>query len=120
MKKNNLIKYCMVFYLTVFFYPGYTFSFQISENKNDTKPVAWWSFNLIKSRIITDAVSNVKDSIQGNFKFVNGTDGKVLKLDGFTTCVTRKSDLVPKLGDSFTLEAWIAAATYPWNWCPIL
>lgn len=120
MKKSNLQKYCMVFCLTVFFHLGFVYSAPIAENTKDTKPVAWWNFNSCNSGIITDEVSNVKDSIQGNFKVVNGTYGRALKLDGFTTCVTRKSDMVPKLGDSFAFEAWIAAATYPWNWCPIL
>ena len=120
MKKNNIQKYCIVFYLILFFHLGYTYCSPIAEKTKDIEPVAWWHFNSCDSGIITDAVSNVKDSIQGNFKMVSGTDGRALKLDGFTTCVTRKSELVPKIGDSFTFEAWIAAATYPWNWCPIL
>jgi len=120
MKKNNLRKYCMVFYLMMFFHLGFVYSGSITENLKDTKPVAWWNFDSCDAGIFTDEVSNVKDAIQGNFKLVKGIDGRALKLDGFTTCITRKSDLVPKLGDSFAFEAWIAAATYPWNWCPIL
>jgi hypothetical protein len=30
------------------------------------------------------------------------------------------SGQVPTPGQAFTFEAWIAAATYPWNWVPIL
>ena len=105
-------KLFMAFIFTVIFHVAYAQS--VSE------PVASWNFNTSNSRVITDEVSNVEDSIHGDFKFVEGPDGSALKLDGFTTRVIRKSDMVPKLGNSFTFEAWIAAATYPWNWCPVL
>jgi hypothetical protein len=117
---NKLIKYAMVFYLTVIFQIGATGTAPISEKSGEIEPVAWWKFNTSESRTIADVVSGVNDSIQGNFKLVEGTDGKALKLDGFTTCVTRKSNMAPGLGDAFALEAWIAAATYPWNWCPVV
>lgn len=93
MKNINLQKYYLVFYLTVFFHAGFVYSAPIAENTQDTKPVAWWTFNSCDSGISVDEVSNVKDSIQGNFKLVNGADGRALKLDGFTTCVTRRSDM---------------------------
>ncbi len=112
LKNNNMQKLVMAFLLTVVFHISYAQS--VSE------PIATWNFNTSNSRVITDEVSNVEDSIHGNFKFVEGPDGSALKLDGFTTRVIRKSDMVPELGDSFTFEAWIAAATYPWNWCPVL
>jgi hypothetical protein len=83
-------------------------------------PVAWWKFDSGDSRKVTDQVSLISDSVQGNYKLVDGVDGRALKLDGFTTVIRRSSEKVPKLSGSFTFEAWIAAATYPWNWCPIL
>jgi hypothetical protein len=88
--------------------------------QSDPKPVAWWKFNTVDSRKVTDIVSSIRDSIQGNYRLVDGVEGKALKLDGFTTVIRRNSDKAPKLAGSFTFEAWIAAATYPWNWCPIL
>jgi hypothetical protein len=106
--------------LVVFLHLGHVTSAAIAQNKSDAEPVAWWTFNSCDSRLVTDEVSKAEDPIQGNFKLVNGTEGRALKLDGFTTRITRKPDRVPDLGDSFTFEAWIAAATYPWNWSPIL
>ena len=97
-----------------------TVLFQFSYSQSVSEPIATWNFNTGNSRVITDEVSNVEDSIHGNFKFVAGPDGSALKLDGFTTRVIRKPDMVPELGDAFTFEAWVAAATYPWNWCPVL
>lgn len=120
MKKSNSQKCCRAICLVVFLHLGYANSALVAEKTNDVKPVAWWTFNSCNSGITADEVSKVEDSIQGNFKLVSGTDGRALKLDGFTTRITRKSDMVPALGDSFAFEAWIAAATYPWNWCPIL
>lgn len=112
MKNMYLIKSYVVIFLNFIFYAGLA--------QSNSKPVAWWNFDSSHTRSIKDQVSNVEDSIQGNFRLVSGTSGKALKLDGFSTCVTRKAGLVPKLGGSFTCEAWIAAATYPWNWVPIL
>ena len=86
----------------------------------DPVPVAWWKFNPENSRKVTDMVSMIRDSIQGNYKLVDGVEGKALKLDGFTTVIRRSSDKAPKISGSFACEAWIAAATYPWNWCPVI
>ena len=51
----------------------------------ESLPVAWWNFNAENSRKVTDMVSLITDSIQGNYKLVDGVEGKALKLDGFTT-----------------------------------
>ena len=91
-----------------------------NERIKDSKPLASWSFDACKSRILTDNISNAKDTVHGNFKLVNGVSGKALKLDGFTTRIYGNPAQVQGLESSFTFEAWIAAATYPWNWVPIL
>ncbi|HEC44105.1 MAG TPA: LamG domain-containing protein [Bacteroides sp.] len=117
---NRLIKYGTIFYVAGILQIGNTCMASNIEKPVEIKPVAWWNFNTSDFRTIKDGVSDLNDSIQGNFKLVNGIDGKALKLDGFTTYVTRNSNMAPGLGDSFTLEAWIAAATYPWNWCPVI
>jgi hypothetical protein len=82
--------------------------------------IAWWNFDQEVSRRVTERISSINDSIQGNFKLTGGVQGKALKLDGFTTLIRRNSGNAPKLTGSFSLEAWVAAATYPWNWCPII
>ena len=120
MGKNYFLKFCAVFFLTGVFYTGHTQSLPVIEKTTGSKPVAWWNFNSCRSGIITDIVTDIKDSVRGNFSLVSGISGRALKLDGYTTRVIRKSGRVPGLGNSFTLEAWVAAATYPWNWCPIM
>jgi hypothetical protein len=82
--------------------------------------VAWWKFDQIKKNQTQDSASQIEDIIEGNFKLVSGVAGSALKLDGFTTCVIRQAGNSPRLEDRFTLESWLALATYPWNWCPII
>jgi len=82
--------------------------------------VAWWNFDSIKDTKTEEAISGAKDEIRGNFKYVNGSAGKGLRFDGFTTSLVRQSPESPKLNDAFTIEAWIALGAYPWNWCPIV
>ena len=70
-----------------------------------------------------DSVSGHEDTVSGNHVFVEGLDGVrglALKLDGFTTRVTRRAEDAPRLEGVFTIEAWIALAAYPWNWCSLL
>lgn len=112
MRNLYLLKSSVVIFLTFIFHAGLA---QITP-----QPVARWNFDSSHSRMLNDEVSNTKDSIHGNFSLTTGISGKALKLDGFSTSVTRRAGLVPELGGSFTFEAWIAAATYPWNWVPIL
>ncbi len=85
-----------------------------------TDLVAAWKFDREEARRVADPATGIRDSICGNFKFVNGVEGRALKFDGFTTMIRRGAERVPKIQGSFSLEAWVAAATYPWNWCPIL
>ena len=87
---------------------------------SDEGLVAWWRFDEGQGKKVVDSISGVEDEILGNFKFVGGSSGKALKFDGFTTSVVRKAGRAPKLGDTFTIEAWIALGAYPWNWCPIV
>lgn len=86
----------------------------------EKKPVAQWSFDGKTIDTVQETISGTVDSISGNFRVVTGVSGQALKFDGYTTMVTRKSSDVPALESSFTLEAWIAVAAYPWSWCPVI
>ena len=82
--------------------------------------VAWWKFNSDDGNRTRDDITGIQDTIEGNFKYAQGVSGTALKLDGFTTRVLRAAKDAPELGESFTVEAWIALGEYPWNWCPVL
>ncbi len=81
---------------------------------------AWWDFEQIDDSTVLDKASSKKDPITGTVTPVPGIRGSAIRCDGLTTSIIRTARDVPKLGGAFTVEAWIALAAYPWNWCPIL
>jgi len=84
-------------------------------------PSARWTFEGdTAARSTTDVASGIKDPIEGHFLLVPGVSGTGLKFDGYTTRVIREGNKAPRLGEAFTMEAWVAPATLPWNWCPVL
>jgi hypothetical protein len=83
-------------------------------------PVARWSFDNANGPTVRDAVSGTGDEVGGFYKYVPGVYGDALRFDGYTTSVVRKAEHAPKLRHSFSVEAWIALDTYPWNWVPVV
>ena len=59
------------------------------------------------------------DSYTGNFEEVTGVHGMALKFDGFTTYIEKELSNVQITDGPLTVEAWIALASYPWDWSPI-
>jgi len=88
--------------------------------QEDNGIVAWWNFDSIGNNLVVDLTCKVKDSVSGNFKVTRGVKDNSIRLDGFTTRITREASRAPNLSGTFTIEAWIALAAYPWNWCPII
>jgi hypothetical protein len=88
--------------------------------QQDTGLVARWTFDEGAGASALDQAGGLKDAIQGHFKFVPGIAGTGLKFDGYTTRVVREGSKAPRLGDAFTMEAWVAMASLPWNWCPVV
>ena len=86
----------------------------------DSGPVAWWKFDKSPDRATADAASGTKDEVLGFFKYVKGASGEALRFDGYSTVVQRKAKDAPKLGKSFSIEAWVALQAYPWGMCPIV
>lgn len=84
-------------------------------------PSARWAFDDgAAARSALDTASGVQDAIEGHFKFVPGISGTGLRFDGYTTRVVRNGNKAPRLGEAFTMDAWVAPAALPWNWCPVL
>jgi len=82
-------------------------------------PEAWWSFDRDQGNIAVDSITQDQDSIRGNFKYVPGVSGKALKFDGFTAVIEREAEKSPRITGAISVEAWVALAAYPWNWCPV-
>ena len=93
---------------------------QICLQAAERPPVLWWSFDEETKSTIKDQTADIEDSIEGNFRYLPGVSGSALKPDGYTTCITRNTEESVISGSSFTVEAWIAQAAYPWNWCPVI
>ena len=80
-------------------------------------------FEVIMVRSVVDAVSGVQDRVEGAyFKIVAGVSGNAIKLDGNTSYIVRDHDAAdaPEVCGEFSVEAWIALAAYPTNWCPVV
>jgi hypothetical protein len=82
--------------------------------------VAKWSFDEAPGRITRDGVNGTEDKVVGFIKYVPGISGTGMRFDGYTTGVVREGKKAPKLKDAFTVEAWVALNTYPWNLAPIV
>ena len=87
----------------------------------NTGLLARWTFDDASAgAVVSDAAGGVKDAIRGRFIITPGVSGTGLKFDGYTTSVVRKGRQAPRLGDEFTIEAWVALAAFPWAWCPVV
>jgi hypothetical protein len=83
-------------------------------------PVAWWKFDEGMGNIAADSAGGHRDTVVNHHQWTQGVSGTGLKFDGFTTLVERDSEDVPQLGPQFSIEAWIAIQSYPWNWVAIV
>jgi hypothetical protein len=73
----------------------------------DQAPAASWRFE-------------TAGNASGAVKLVHGVVGNAVRLDGHTAVITQKAAEAPAVRGAFSVDAWVALATYPWNWCPIL
>jgi hypothetical protein len=82
--------------------------------------IAKWSFQRDQGETVPDSVHGAMGKIGGFYKYVQGVTGSALRFDGYTTSVTIPAREAPSVGtDGFTVEAWVALNTYPWNWVPV-
>ncbi|MBN1387579.1 MAG: LamG domain-containing protein [Bacteroidales bacterium] len=94
--------------------------YDIGVQQQKPQLIARWKFDNPSSKVISDEKVDRGYSISGNYKVVQGVSGNSLKMDGFTTQVRSNNYNTEDLEHAFSVEAWIALATYPWNWCPVI
>ncbi len=83
--------------------------------------VARWSFARSQDASPRDSVLDVTGKLDGYYKYVPGVSGDALRFDGYTTSMTIPARAIPVVGrKGFTVEAWVALNTYPWNWVPVV
>ena len=51
--------------------------------------LAWWTFDELRSRRVIDFVTQIEDTLEDNFRYVQGVTGSALKFDGFTSSLVR-------------------------------
>ena len=84
-----------------------------------TENICWWSFNTASEDSVLDEIGRKKDSVYGSIEYVPGICGKAIKLDGFRSYIKREQNSARPAG-AFTIESWIAPASYPWSWAPVI
>jgi hypothetical protein len=84
------------------------------------EPSLWWNFESVKNNKVLEVINGIEDSISGYFSLVKGVSDSSLKLDGYTTKLTRDKTKVPEFTGEITIESWIALQTLPWNWSGIV
>lgn len=82
--------------------------------------VCWWHLDGRDEGGVLDAAQKVGDPVLGPVEFVPGVCGQALKLDGFRSHIRRENHPPGKLLDGFTVEGWVALASYPWSWAPVV
>ena len=73
--------------------------------------VCHWTFD--------GAPDKQQDEYAGSLEGVPGVHGRALKFDGHTAFIERTLGNAGRFDGAFTVESWIALASYPWNWSPI-
>lgn len=80
-----------------------------------------WSFAKDQGATPVDSVSGVKATLDGYYAYAPGVTGEAVRFDGYTTSMRVPVKEGEGIGrDGFTLEAWVALNTYPWNWIPVI
>jgi len=93
----------------------------IDAQSASSRPLdATWSFDGASDEALRDSFARSGDHLEGSWRRVPGVKGQALEFDGYTTGIWREAKDVPKLGNAFTVSAWVALNNYPWNWVPIV
>ncbi|MES2392319.1 MAG: LamG domain-containing protein, partial [Acidobacteriota bacterium] len=78
-----------------------------------------WSFEAASEESLRASLAQSGDTLDGKWRLVPGVRGNAVEFDGYTTGLTREAKKVPALGNAFTVSAWVALDSYPWNWLPL-
>jgi hypothetical protein len=84
------------------------------------EPVAWWPFERLNAHDTEADPATGADLPEGYYENPAGISGSCLKLDGYTTRLTREADAVPPLDEALSIECWIALQSLPWNWSAVV
>jgi hypothetical protein len=117
MKCNNLI--LAVCGWALFFAGLALTSSYVQAESSESETICRWSFDKDSKGSVLDEIGQKKDSVYGSIEYVPGIHGNAIKLDGFRSYIKRDENAVRAEG-AFTVESWVALASYPWSWAPVL
>ena len=81
---------------------------------------ASWSFDSGSDEALRDSLARNGDHLEGFWRRLPEAKEQALEFDGYTTGIWREAKDVPRLGNAFTVSAWVALNNYPWNLVPIV
>ena len=90
------------------------------SRSSEAEQIYWWSFDKDGGASALENVQQTEDSVFGNHEYVPGVQGNAIKLDGFRTYIRRDRDNSQPPAGAFTVESWVALASYPWSWSPVV
>lgn len=80
-----------------------------------------WNFSQSQAATPVDSLHGVKAALEGEYAYVPGVSGEGVRFDGYTTSMTTPwRDADEAIRNGFTVEAWVALNTYPWNRVPVV
>jgi len=100
--------------------PGLSLSGSLHAQKLEPPAELNWSFDSPSDAALSLSLEKAGDHLQGNWRRVPGVRHEALEFDGYTTGLWRAAKDVPRLGNAFTVSAWVALNNYPWNWVPVV
>lgn len=114
---------CFIFALwsgAVFFFGLAIPSAHSQSGSSGTEEVSRWSFDQAKEKVVLDEAQKKEDPVHGNHAYVPGVRGHAIKLDGFRSYIKRDQHHSRRPAGAFTIESWVALASYPWSWSPVV
>ncbi|MCF7975922.1 MAG: LamG domain-containing protein [Phycisphaerae bacterium] len=118
---RNLNNFVLLICVWAVFFAGLVIpSSQAQTESSATEKICWWSFDRESEQAVLDEIQQKKDAVYGHYEYVPGVKGHAIKLDGFRTYIRRDRHDSTRPAGAFTVEAWIALASYPWSWSPVV
>ena len=96
-------------------------STRVIAQSGTSEPAAKWSFSRDQGSSPRDDRSGAGAKLEGSYEYVAGVSGDGVRFDGYTTSMTVDRKNIPPPGShGFTVQAWVALNTFPWNAVPVV
>lgn len=91
------------------------------QNKSiSEKPLFFMKFDEERGESASNSINNSTFNIVPSCDWIKGVEGNAILFNGFTTRIIVPAANAPVLGDSFTIDFWFAAVSFPKSQCPVI